>query len=489
MSAPAPPKPTPGGQRDLTVGPIGSTLVLFALPTLGSNILQSLNGSINAIWVGRLLGEGALAATSNANIVMFLMFALGFGFGMAATILVGQSMGRRDMAGVRRAMGTAIGLFSVISVGIAAIGWVAAPALLHLLATPPAIEAMALSYLRVIFLALPPMFLGVLISMGLRGVGDAVTPLLFMILTVVLDAGLNPFLIRGIGPVPPLGIAGSATATLVANYVGLVAVVGYIYARDLPLRLRGAEFRFLWPDAALLRVILVKGLPMGLQMLVMSLSGLFMIGLVNRLGVDTTAAYGVSQQLCTYIQMPALAIGAAVSAMAAQNIGAGLWPRVERITRAGIVANVLMTGLLVVALLLVDRAAFALFLGANSPAIPIARHIQLISSWTFIPFGVTLVLFGTVRANGAVLMPLLILTFGLFVARIAFAWTLIGSWGADVLWWSFWVSSTVTLALAALYYRYGKWRRGGMVGQAVAAEAHEQACADGEPGGRLQPAG
>ena len=477
------------GPRDLTTGPIGSTLLLFALPTLGSNVLQSLNGSINTVWVGRLLGEGALAATSNANIIMFMMFALGFGFGMAATILVGQSMGRRDLIGVRRAMGTAIGLFAIISVAIAAAGWISAPALLRLLATPPEAEAMALAYLRVIFLALPPMFLGVLVSMGLRGVGDAVTPLLFMVLSVVLDAGLNPFFIRGFGPVPPLGIAGSAVSTLLANYVVLIGIVLYIYARDLPLRLKGAELRFLIPDPALLKVILVKGLPMGLQMLVMSLSGLFMIGLVNRLGVDTTAAYGVTQQLWGYIQMPALAIGAAVSAMAAQNIGAGLWPRVEKITRAGVLANFWMTGVLVVALLLVDRAALALFLGAESPALPIARHIQLIGSWSFIPFGITLVLFGTVRANGAVVPPLLILTFGLFVARIAFAWTLLPRFGPDVLWWSLWVSSLVTTALAALYYRYGSWRRLGLVGATVRAEAADQRHAEGEPGGRLEPAG
>ena len=80
--------------KDLTQGPIGSTLLLFAVPTLASNILQSLNGSINAIWVGRFLGAQALAATANANIIMFLMFATFFGFGMAATVLIGQAIGR-----------------------------------------------------------------------------------------------------------------------------------------------------------------------------------------------------------------------------------------------------------------------------------------------------------------------------------------------------------------------------------------------------------
>src|SRR3982750_227641 len=94
------------GRGDLTQGAIGKTLLAFALPTLASSILQSLNGTINAIWVGRFLGEGALAATSNANMIMFLLMSFVFGFGMAATVLIGQAFGRRDIDGARRVVGT-----------------------------------------------------------------------------------------------------------------------------------------------------------------------------------------------------------------------------------------------------------------------------------------------------------------------------------------------------------------------------------------------
>src|SRR4051812_26645226 len=94
---------------NLTEGPIAKTLLAFALPTLASSILQSLNGTVNAIWVGRFLGEGALAATSNANMVMFLLSSFVFGFGMASTILIGQAWGRKDVAGARRGFGPAGG--------------------------------------------------------------------------------------------------------------------------------------------------------------------------------------------------------------------------------------------------------------------------------------------------------------------------------------------------------------------------------------------
>ena len=140
----------------LTQGPIGTTLLAFALPTLASSILQSLNGSINAIWVGRFLGEKALAATSNANLVMFLLMAFVFGFGMAATVLIGQASGRRDVDGARRVVGTALGAFvpSPLADRDRSAGSLS-PALLRLLATPADAMPLALAYLRVIFIAMP----------------------------------------------------------------------------------------------------------------------------------------------------------------------------------------------------------------------------------------------------------------------------------------------------------------------------------------------
>ncbi|HEY5713517.1 MAG TPA: MATE family efflux transporter [Allosphingosinicella sp.] len=477
------------GQRDLTVGPIGPTLLAFAVPTLASSMLQSLNGSINAIWVGRFLGEGALAATSNANMVMFLLMAFVFGFGMAATVLIGQAFGRRDIDGVRRVIGTAIGAFVPFAAAIGLLGWIFAPALLHLLATPPESAPLALAYLRVIFLAMPPIMIVIILTMGLRGTGDATTPLWFMIVAVVLDSCLNPVFILGLGPAPEMGIAGSATATVIANYAALTGILIYVYARDLPIRLRGKELRYLRPQRELLKTIVGKGLPIGLQMIVISGSALATMGLVNREGVDTTAGFGVALQLWTYIQMPAMALGAAASAMAAQNIGAGRWDRVSAITRSGIIYNLVITGLLVALLAIADRPALALFLGGDSPALPIARHIQILATWSFLLFGVTMILFGTVRANGAVLGPLIILAIGLVPVRLGFALGAYPWLGADALWLSFPVSSAVNMVLAAAFYLHGGWRKIRMDIPPPRAELAEEAQADCEPGGRLNPSG
>ena len=363
-----------------------------------------------------------------------------------------------------------------------------APQILGLLATPGAAMPLALAYLRVIFLAMPASFLMVLLMMGLRGTGDSLTPLWFMGLSVLLDSGLNPVFIRGFGPIPALGIAGSATATAIANYVSLAAMTAYIYGRDLPLRLRGGELRYLVAAPALVRTIVAKGVPMGVQMMVVSTAALAMMGLVNRRGLATTAAFGVASQLWTYIQMPAMAIGAAVSAMAAQNIGAGRWDRISRIARSGLVFNLLLTGGLVVGVDLADRAALSVFLAPGSPAAPIAAHINLIVSWGFVLFGATMVLFGVVRANGAVLPPLIILAVSMFPVRLGCAMVLSRWLGPEALWWSFPLGSATSLTMAAAYYRFGRWRSA-HIGP-VSAEPEEPASAPVEqaPAGVHAPA-
>jgi putative MATE family efflux protein len=408
---------------------------------------------------------------------------------MASTILIGQYWGRKDVAGARRVFGTASGGMILVTIIVAIAGYFLSGSILGLLGTPGDAAPLALAYLQVIFLAMPALLLLTMLMMALRGAGDSVTPLWFMIVAVMLDSGLNPVFILGLGPAPRMGIAGSATATLIANYTALLGLIGYIYIKDLPLRLRGKELRYLWCDLSILKTIVVKGLPMGIQMIVISLSALALVGMVNREGVDTTAAFGVALQLWTYVQMPAMALGAAVSAMAAQNIGAGQWNRIGAITRVGIVQSLVITGALIVLLTLADRAVLSLFMGGGSPALPIARHIHVVATWNFLLFGVMMVLFATVRANGAVWAPLIILAIGLVPVRFGYIFATYGWLGADAIWTSFPVTSLINVALAAGYYLHGGWKKARMLVQPAADELLEEAEATREPGGALNPAG
>ncbi len=449
--------------RSLTEGSISRGLFQFALPILFANILQSLNGSVNSIWVGRYLGEAALTATSNANTVMFLLIGAAFGIALAATILVGQCIGANDMREAKRVVGTSATFFFLISVVVAVAGWILCEPLLTVMRTPSASLPLAVAYMRVIFLALPFLYMYAFVMSVLRGAGDSKTPFYFMMLSVGIDIALNPVFIFGIGPIPRFGIAGSAMATLAAQAISLIALVRHLYRRKHILLLHADELKMLRLDGAIVGTLLKKGVPMGAQMLVVSLSGVLMITLVNRYGVDTASAFGAAMQIWNYIQMPAFAVGMAVSAMAAQNVGARKWDRVRATARVGVLYSVVLTGSIVLLIEILDRHAFGLFLPPAAEALKVSSHLNHLITWSFIFFGVSMVLFGVVRATGAVMMPLAILTFTMLLVRFPAAAILEGRYGADAVWWSFPVSSAIAAALAVLYYRFGGWRKARML--------------------------
>jgi len=453
--------------RTLTEGSIPVGLFRFSLPILFANILQSLNGSVNSIWVGRYLGEAALTATSNANTVMFLLIGAAFGVALAATILIGQYVGASNLRETKRVVGTSATFFAAISVAMAAAGLLLCRPLLLVMRTPPESLELAVAYMRVIFLALPFLYMYAFVMAVLRGAGDSKTPFFFMLLSVGIDIALNPVFIFGWGPIPRLGIAGSALATFVAQAVSLTALIRHLYRRKHMLCLHRDELAYLKVDWTVVGTLVRKGIPMSAQMLVMSLSAVLMITLVNRFGTDTTAAFGAAMQIWNYIQMPAFAVGMGVSAMTAQNVGAGKWERVTRIAGIGVLYSVLLTGSIALLIELLDTQIFGLFLPAGSAALHIGSHLNRIVTGSFIFFGISVALFGVVRATGAVMMPLIVLTVSLLLVRFPLAALFLDSYHADAIWWSFPISSALAALLAGLYYKFGGWRSAHMTPAAV----------------------
>ena len=445
-------------QRSLVQGSIPAVLLRFSLPILFANILQSLNGSVNSIWVGRGLGEAALTATSNANTVMFLLIGAAFGVALAATILIGQNIGANNLTETKRVVGTSATFFCGISLAMALAGLLLSRPLLRAMHTPTDSLELAVAYMRVIFLALPFLYMYAFIMAVLRGAGDSKTPFYFMLLSVAIDIGLNPVFIFGLGPAPRLGIAGSALATFIAQAVSLTALIRHLYRRRHLLCLHQDELRYLRIDWGIVGVLVKKGIPMSAQMLVVSLSAVLMITLVNRFGVDTTAAFGAAMQIWNYIQMPAFAVGMGISAMSAQNVGAGRWDRVTRIAGVGVLYSVLLTGSIVILIELLDAHIFGLFLPGGSHALEIASHLNRIVTPSFTFFGISVALFGVVRATGAVIAPLVVLTVSLLVVRFPLAHFFLERYHADAIWWSFPISSLLAALLAFLYYRFGDWR-------------------------------
>lgn len=446
----------------LTEGPIAKTLFLFSLPMLFGNILQTLNGTVNSIWVGKFLGESALTAASNGNIIMFFLLSSIFGVTMAATIMIGQSVGAKDTAKAKRVVGTSAVFFFLLSVLVSVTGFISSPYILHLLNTPAESVDMAIIYTRIIFAGLPFMFGYNYIMTVLRGSGDSKTPFYFLLISVGIDVVLNPLLIFGAGPIPAMGIGGSATATLIAQMISFVLILIYLYRTKYFLRITSDELYLLRFDWSIIWTLIRKGVPMGFQMIVVSSSAIALMNVVNGFGTEAAAAYTAANNLSSYVQMPAMALGAAISSFAAQNIGAGLWDRVRRTTWIGILFNFLMTGGVVVLIYLFNREALLMFLPSTGKAVDLGMRINSITLWGFIIFGITNVITGVVRSTGSVVVPLLITIVSLWGVRIPLVYLLVDHYGLDAVWWSFPIAFIISMIAIVIYYMSGKWKQANM---------------------------
>ncbi|MFC3173173.1 MATE family efflux transporter [Novosphingobium bradum] len=448
-----------GRRGDLTSGPILPTLIAFSVSTLLSSLLQTFNQSISLIWIGRLLGESALAATTNGNTVMSLLFTVLTGFSMATMIRIGFHFGAGNERAARRTFGCGIGWALGVSMVLAAAGVVFTPRLLHLLGTPPAAHDQAVHYLRVLFLTLPLTGLSSTVAMASRGAGDSRSSLYGTVVTLVTSVVLNPLLILGAGPLPRFGLPGAALASGLANLAGICVMGVVIWRPGAPLRIPAYALRWFLPSRTELAYLLRNGMPISLHLLLAVGAQLVMIGLVNREGLNFTAAFGVSMQIWNYMQSPSFAISAGLTAMASQAIGAGDHARVGEITRTGMMVNTSVAAVLAMTILVLIRPILALFFGHGSPAIPIGVHMQSICIWGFVLSGLMSAMTAVLRAYGVQLANVAVNLVSVYFARLAFYFLTYPLLGADALWWSFLFGTAVSVVLIRIVFVRGGWTR------------------------------
>ena len=453
--------PPDGAERPLSLlnGPITPSLLAFSLPLLTTNFLHSLNGAWGAGWVSHALGQNALTAVVSANVFMFMMMGAVQGVGAAAGIAIGQAKGADDADTMKRIAGAAVSFVLVVSLAIVLAGVSFASQIVDLMQIPASARDPAIAFLQATCLSMPFIFTYIFFMMMMRGGGDARTPFIFSLVWIGLSLILAPVLLTGAFGLPKLGIAGVAIGNLLANAAALVLLVVYIYARRLPLALRGSDLRYLLPRPALLAMLMRRGAPMAIETIIVQGAYFVLLAMVNRHGEATAAAYAGAAQLWGYVQMPAIALATSMSAMAAMNIGAGQWERVEAIALRGCLLSIALTSGATVIVYALGDLPLRLFLPDGGQALAIARDINWIALWGWIVLSVTSGLSAIVRANGAMLAPTLVFLITMWMLRVPFAAGLQPVLGAGAIWWSFPLGSVASAILAFAYYRWGGWRR------------------------------
>lgn len=437
--------------KDFTAGPVYRQLYRFALPILLSNFLQMLMPLVSSLWVGNLLGSAALGAVTISFTVLTVVLAFVLGMNNATLTIFAQLKGRGAHDEIRAYLSTFVILLAGLALITTAAGYLFIEPLLVLLNTPPGVLELAADYLRI-------SLRGTLFLVGynfvgsvLRAFGDSRTQLCFVVVAAVINALLAPLLIASSGMA--LGMAGAAWATVLAQLAAFLYSLTWV-AR----RFRGRSFALQQPRLAQIWTILRLGIPSGAQMIVIFGALTVILSIVNTFGEAVVAGFGAAQRLDALILLPAVALGVAVNAMAAQNIGKQNWSRVTQVTRAGLALN--LTVMVAIAALLYGFAEPLVRLFIQDEASVIFGQSYLRTIAIFYPcIGLNFILNGTVRGAGAMFQILMLNIISLWILRVPLTWLATSRFGETGIALGIGVSFLISCLCAAAYYRWGGWRR------------------------------
>ncbi|MEO6855151.1 MAG: MATE family efflux transporter [Rhodoferax sp.] len=431
--------------------PLWRVYLAFLVPMVASNFLQALSGTVNNIYLGQMLGVGAMASVSAFFPVLFFLIAFMIGLGAGAAVLIGQAWGGKDLERVKAVAGTTLMVGIYAGLVVAVFGGAFTPGLLRALGTPADILPGAIDYARVMLLAAPAVFMFLLVTSMLRGVGDTTTPLKTLLISTAIGLLVSPALIRGWGGLPQMGVASGAYAAGI-GFVVSMAWTAWSLRRSQHVLAPNASF---WPhlriDRAILGKVLRIGLPTGLSMITISIAEIAVLFLVNRFGSQATAAYGAVNQIVSYVQFPAISIAITASILGAQAIGAGRGHTLGRIARTGIWMNLLLTGTLVLLGYVFSRSILGLFI-TDVQVVDMAQTLLHIMLWSSVVMGMSMVLSGLMRASGTVLVPTLLTMLAIAGVEIPVAWVLSGIYGLNGIWAAYPAAFIAMLAMQTAYY-------------------------------------
>ncbi|PFJ09307.1 MATE family efflux transporter [Bacillus cereus] len=439
--------------------PIWKSMSMFLVPLLLSNVLQSVGQLFGMVVVGRWLGVNDLAAISAFFPLFFLLVSFVIGIGSGSSILIGQAFGAKNEDRLKAIVGTTLTFTFIIGVVLAIIGSIFAMDIMRLMGTPENIIEISVHYARILFISMPVLFLYFAYTTFMRGTGDSKTPFYFLIVSTVLNMILLPVLIFGWLGAPKLDVYGAAYASVISTVITFIVMLVYLKKKNHPLQLDSTVRKYLQMDWELLKLLLRLGIPASINMILVSLSEIAVIAFVNRYGSDATAAYGVVNQVASYVQMPAVSLGITVSIFAAQSIGANQFDRLQKVVKAGIIMNYVIGGVLISLIYLFSRDILSLFLTSQN-TIEIAHNLVMITLWSYLIFGHAQIISATMRASGTVLWPTVIGVVSIWLVEVPVAYYLSyhTSLGIEGIWIGYPAAFIVSLLLQYAYYKFS-WQK------------------------------
>ena len=438
-------------QKNLTQGPITKTLVFFALPMIGGNMLQQLYNIADTLIVGRFIGSGALAAVGSSYTLMTFLTSILLGLCMGSGAVFSIRYGEGDMEKLHESLGASFVLILAVAAVLNLAVFLLIDPIMYLLQVPEEIYAMMREYLWVIFWGILATFLYNYFACLLRAVGNSVAPLIFLAVSSVMNIVLDLWFVLGFH----WGVAGAAFATVLSQYVSGIGLAVYTYWKTPEFRIQP---RYLKPKPAMLKEIGQFSFLTSVQQSVMNLGILMVQGLVHSFGTVIMAAFAAAVKIDSFAYMPAQEFGNAFSTFVAQNYGAGKSGRI----REGIKKAVLMSvGFCLVISLLVfifARPLMTIFVDPSETEILAAGVEYLrIEGAFYCGIGCLFLLYGLYRAIKRPGMSVVLTIFSLGTRVVlAYALSAIDFIGVTGIWWSVPIGWALADLVGFLYYKKNK---------------------------------
>lgn len=443
--------------QDLTKGNILQGLLRFSIPLIIGNFAQQLYSTVDSIVVGRAVpgGLAAIGATFpiiNFTILLFMAIATGAG------VMVAQYFGAKDQNNLTKTVGNTLLLIFIATVILISITIPLSRPILSLINTPADIIDMATSYLKITFLG----FLGAAyfnIGSGiLRGVGDSITPLIYLLISTVLNTGLDILFVWQFN----WGVAGAAWATIISQVISAILVLSQIYRTPRINRLQKDDIK---PDLVLIKRLLILGLPAGITQGLFSLAMIMVQNLTNKMGTMIVEANIAVIRLDGFAMMPNQTFGMAATTFIGQNIGAKNMERVKRGSKVVTLLALVVSFILSMILLIFGRQLLGLF-STNPRVIEIGYNMMLILIVGYIAISQTITLGGVMRGAGDTMTPMWITLFVTVFLRVPLAYFLTylsvspewpnGSpYMQNIALLAAWILGAI---ITLIFYRRGKWQ-------------------------------
>jgi putative MATE family efflux protein len=435
--------------QKLVADPLPRTIARVALPAVASSLLMTLFFSVDTFWIGTRVGAAGLAAASTAVFWIWLLVSVAEMVNVGVTAVASRRYGEGRADAAARVAGDALLLSLLLGALCAAVGLPLLPRMFALMHTPPDVSALGIRYLATYLLGAPLIFGFFAVDAAFRAAGDTRTPFVLLLASVAVTLVLDPMLIVGWGPLPALGVAGAAIATICTRAVAFVLGLTIVGRRGV--------VKFGRPDLRSIGTVLRIGLPTATTGVVFSLIYVMVTRTATQFGTPALAALGIGHRVESWLYMIGVGFGAATAAIVGQNMGAG---RTDRAERAGwiSVAFCSMFGIVACVIeLLVPRWFASIF--SHDPAVIAegARYLR-IAAVSQIGICAEIVLEGALGGAGATLPPMLTSTV-ITASRIPIAVWAANRYGIAGLWWTISITALLRAVGMVGIWRAGRWKR------------------------------